>query len=222
MIRLDDFPDGRKGHSTDRDALQRVLYTFRKHGVAFILGVSPLLLRPEDILWLDRSLKGTNGRIVMHGFDHYFSYPGPWENIAQTWATGGEFTGMRVEEFLGKYRQADALLRQASRYDPHLFIPPFNAYTQAVLDALHQTPVEHLYGMDVTHQQSGQNRLNHGRLKLHLSLNDRTYGRVDVVLHNWSRTETSPVALHWAFDAEQVDDWESKYAELARLEMSRA
>ena len=214
MIRLDDFPDGRRGHPTDREALAKVLDMFQAAGLAFILGVSPLLLAAADLEWLDRRVRAP-GAVVMHGFDHGFGWSGEWANVRSTWAAGGEFAGLSAAEFLDRWTRCDALLRQVGSYDPRHFIPPFNAYTQAALDALQQAPVEHLYSLDCLHSELRQDRLDHGRLALHLSKWQQTYGRVDVVVANY-RPASPVIALHWAFDAD-LPGWEAHYRELARL-----
>jgi predicted deacetylase len=213
FIRLDDFPTGVKGWQPPLDNLAAILATFNRVHARYLLGVSPLLLRPGDVEWLNAHV-ASPGAVVMHGFDHRITYP-DWPNVKNTWPHGGEFEGMTARQFLDRWTACDTILRGVERYDDTHFVPPFNAYTQAALDAMQETPVVNLHTLDTLHRELGQNKLNHGRLLLHIGTWERSYGAVTDVAAQYNRSGPT-ITLHWAFDSRTNPAWLQGYERLAK------
>lgn len=218
ILRIDDFPHGsRADHSamtpTDcRAFCELAVESFENHGAEYLLGVSPLLLDKDDLDWLNRTVKV--GKVVMHGFNHGWSFSGRWEEVVQTWAGGGEFLDMSAEEVRHQYSRADAVLKGVHRYDPAHFVPPFNVYNQALLDALQDSPVEYLHGCNHHFMEYKLRELNHGKFQPLLSDYNITYAHADIVLRNLYMT-VSPVTLHWIYDRKRAD-WLDLYEQIAR------
>lgn len=214
LIRLDDFPNGHRGREPDRDVLAFILKTFNAARVRYILGVSPLLLQPGDVEWLNAHI-GDTGAAVMHGWDHAFSWPGDWKNIAQCWREGGEFGGAGKEALLARWGQCHKLLCAVKSYDPKHFIAPFNVYTQALLDALQSTPVEQVHGMNTINDLCGLCRLFPGKLRIVLATDGVTYGRIWEAVNAYQPV-SPPITLHWIYDSGQPN-WQEGYRKLAAL-----
>jgi len=213
FIRLDDFPTGVKGWQPPLEPLAAILAMFNRVHARYLLGVSPLLLRPGDTEWLNEHVAAP-GAVVMHGFDHRITYP-DWPRVRNTWPHGGEFEGMTACRFLARWAECDGILRAIQRYDDSHFVPPFNAYTQAVLDALQETPVLNLHTLDSLHRELQQNKLNHGRLILHIGTWEKSYGSVHDVAAQYNRSGPT-ITLHWAFDQQANSAWLQDYERLAK------
>lgn len=216
MLHIDDYPHGnretykQKSPRKWRKIVVKALAPFESLGVEYLLGVSPLLLEEEDIKFLNDTLH--SGWAVMHGFDHYWSYGGPWSDIRTLWESGGEFCGREVLELSKKYYQCHDILLNVKRYNPAHFIPPFNAVNQSLLSALQYTPVRFLHGLDLCYKELEQAKLWTGQLHWCLSEWQKTYAHVDVILQHHLE---SPITLHWIYDSDRPD-WELHYLLLAK------
>lgn len=211
LIRIDDFPHGCRDlvKTKPRDVwyaiLAKALAIFEKADQPYILGCSPYLMDGWDIDWLNNHVK--KGWVVMHGFNHNWSFPGPWNTVRETWEQGGEFKDIPKHLLPTLYHGGDIILSACFRYDPSHFIPPFNAYTQDLLDMLQDTPVRKLHACDCLPLPP----MNFGKIELVVSEWQKTYANVNVVLRHLDNP--SQITLHWIYD-QMKDGWEKRYEQL--------
>ena len=84
-IRADDFPHGDLNlfHEVDRplyrEKVSQFIKIFESSGVPYILGVSPLILQPGDVEFLNDNI--ISGETVLHGFTH--GWERPWDSITE-------------------------------------------------------------------------------------------------------------------------------------------
>lgn len=217
-VRIDDFPHGsRELYKTKPrgywlEVLGDALGAFEAKKVPYILGVSPGLFQKGDVDWLNLHIH--IGRVVMHGFDHLWSWNRPWEDVRNSWPHGGEFCEMDKGDFRSRYEKASKVLQEVKAYDSSWFIPPFNTYTQQVLDALQDTPVQRLCGLDVIYKEFGYHAMDYGKLELINSEYNISYAHAFRVLEMFSQIK-SQITLHWIFD-QQRENWVQSYYELAQ------
>jgi len=212
VIRIDDFPHGdlamfeRGDKYLYRKKVAAALSIFEKKGVSYILGASPLLFQDGDVAFLN-SVVG-NGKVVMHGFTHGWELP--WGNITSFWKCGGEFANLSVKDIAEKYEKSMQVMSQVTSFSEEDFIPPFNCYTQALLDFLKDTPVKRIHTCDHSSVPS-INRYNHYNIEPVVSKYGVTYSDADVVIKNLH--DPSQITLHWCYDCANPS-WLQKYNDL--------
>lgn len=214
IFRIDDFPYGSLctgwGHICFDDYRERSLEwikPFEEHEVDYIWGVTPLLFNDGDIDFLNEHVK--HGKIVMHGFDHGFEM---WANIPRleiekTWKDGGEFRDLNYETLFKKYHQCDSILCNINSYDETHFIPPFNAFTQTLIDFfVDHTGVKTLHGETQVYEKYLKNKnIDFRGLNVIMPTDGDDYSFAKSIfekLPSWliSGEKKSPT-LHWLFDA---------------------
>lgn len=219
-IRIDDFPNGdfalhqewlkteKKPHFS---RLKPILNILNSANTPYILGVSPFLCDSDDISFLNDNLH--SGFAVMHGFNHGWDYP-DWGRITDSWPTGGEFSGQEKESLKEQFYCGLEILSKIKRLDYYHFIPPFNCYNQELLDALSETPVEHIHGCSKETLSYGLDKLNHHNIQQITSVWQKTYSDIDIVLNYLSHP--SQITLHWIYDISRRNYLEN-YKILAQL-----
>jgi len=215
LIRVDDYPHGKpqfnRGHS--EHVVGTVCRIFNEHKVNYILGVIPEILNDRDFDFLKRVI-GPTGKAVMHGFNHGFTKGIRWSEITTTWPDGGEFAGMSKDMCHVSYTINHGKLQHflGDLYDPSHFIAPFNCYTQELLDALQEHPVDFLHTCDKEYDDFGYAGLDHGKLTPVISQYHQTYDYANRVIDKLENR--SQITLHWIFDS-QHNGWEQCYDHLA-------
>jgi len=214
LLRLDDFPHGDRRlfeggeYARYRDIVEKTLNVFEQYNVPYILGATPLLLLEGDIEFLNRVVK--KGKVVMHGFTHGWDYP-DWANIVSCWEHGGEFANYSKERIEEYYIVGLTLLKQVTNFCEEDFIPPFNCYTQTLLDVLKDTNVKRIHGCDKEWDKYKYNKLNHYNIEPVVSKYGITYSDANVVVNNLS--DPSQITLHWCYDAHR-NGWLEDYQTL--------
>jgi len=203
LVRIDDFPMGSPQHyhphlwwNDYRDRCLEWIVPFEENEVDYIFGVSPLLFNDGDIEFLDENIK--KGRVVMHGFDHAF---GIWNgDITRTWPTGGEFSVLDYEDIQIKYEKCNSILENVGSYDKTHFIPPFNSFTQPLLDFLSkETEVNTLHGEKVIFNECLSIPITFpDNIDFIMTEDGKDYANVEVVMSNINIIEHP--TLHWQFD----------------------
>jgi len=218
-LRIDDFPHGaremfQKQKPDYRGLVGSMLDVLEEEGTEYILGASPLLLDEKvDIPFLNNKIK--TGWVVMHGFDHGWRFKGKWVDMKDNWKYGGEFRAKTKKKLRKQYNNSDRILRQIKRYDPKHFIAPFNAVNQPIIDVLIEKGVVHLHGCDKEYDELEQCKLEFGKLKVVLSLWQKTYCDCKKVIENFQEND-SQITLHWIYDSEHAG-WLDDYRELCKL-----
>lgn len=187
-----------------RDALS----IFEEYEVPYILGCSPLLFRNGDIEFLNSVINF--GEVCMHGFSHGWEFE-PWGSIATTWPKGGEFMNMSKSEIERKYQVSNSILSNVKRYTKEHFIPPFNCYTQELVDVLAEKGVKYIHTCDKEYFEYHQTRFDYKGVKVVISEWQKTYANADVVLKNINNP--SQITLHWCYDMMR-SSWRQDYVEL--------
>ena len=236
VIRCDDYPYGDPRHisllvkkgKTEQEANQilrqvcwQVMQIFEKYDVNYVWGVSPLLLQSGDIEAINTTCK--KGRVVMHGFDHGVSVftPVMWEKIHKFYHLGGEYCCYDDPKILlDDYKVADKIMKYFNRYDPTIFIPPFNAYNQVFLDCISNTQVQTLFINDTEHEKFLKDLFHH-HLKLSISKEGHSYTNVNYAVENWEDLQSEDhICLHPIYDyidfGAQVVEKYQQLGELAR------
>jgi len=220
-IRLDDFPNGnrniysRKMHKSWKFLAGLALRHFEDKSIPYLLGVSPGLIRSDDIGWLNDTVQ--YGSVVMHGYDHFWDIDLNWEEIEKTWAQGGEFSNKKYSEILRLYEKGFQILSQVESFDPEWYVPPFNVYNQKFLNVIKTTPVKFLTSVDSFHKKYEYDKLDHEGLELVSGIDGFSYGSIDTVLNNiFDIKKETQITLHWAFDS-FVDEWLEKYQRLTQI-----
>lgn len=222
-LRIDDFPHGSrelyqtKPHAYWLDVLGEALEVFESKRIPYILGASPGLFQKGDVGWLNTHVH--YGRVVMHGFDHLWSWKHLWNDIGNSWPHGGEFAEMDKGDFRDRYEKASKVLKEVRAYDPSWFVSPFNTYTQSVLDALQDTPVQRICGVDTLYKEFSYCKMDYGKLEVVNSEYNVSYAFASRVLEMFPQIK-SQITLHWIFD-QNMRNWVQSYRELAQLLKSR-
>ena len=186
-LRIDDFP---YGAPIDRDKYnpgnaKKIINLLDDSGFKYMLGVVPELLTVNEALYLD-TLK--NCIVCYHGFDHgMYNWRMPSE-------TGGEFANMDEQSILQRINNNSWFL---SRYNSYIFIPPFNAFTQDLLNILHLSYIDYICGGPET-IQFGFNKYNFKSLELKMA--DK-YGTIREIIPQFdSIKENDTVCLHLSWE----------------------
>ena len=219
-LRIDDFPNGDlalhnewlKYHKKPHfKLLKPILDILNREKADYILGVSPELCDEDDINFLNDNIQG-GGKCVMHGFNHGWNYP--WHQITDTWPRGGEFSLLSKKEISDKYRKGVDTLNKLNEIDFNHFIPPFNCYSQDLLDILSENGVEYIHGCSKEHENFSFGQLNHYNVKQVVSAWQKTYCDVDKVI-NYA-CHPSQITLHWIYDVSR-NNYLENYKSLAQF-----
>ncbi len=215
LIRIDDFPHGdlRLYNFVDktlyREKVSSCLSILEENKINYIIGVTPFILNNGDAEFLNGLVK--HGRVVMHGFTH--GWEKPWHNIKDTWSTGGEFSGLSEAQIRIRYEKAHNVLKNIEKYDEGEFIPPFNCYTQELLNVLHERGIKKIYTCDIEWNQYEQFKMNYHGVEPIMSKYGVTYSDVNVVLENLN--DESQITLHWCYDSKRKS-WLRDYKTLVK------
>ncbi len=200
LVRIDDFPHGdkmmfyREHKKTYRDIVHSALSVFEKNEVPYILGVTPLLLQEGDIDFLNKLVKV--GKTVTHGFTH--GWDKDWNIITSYWPGGGEFFEMTKESIEVSYKESMKVMKQLDSFLEEDFIPPFNCFTQTLLDVLKDTPVKRIHTCSQFWQPYAQDKMNYYDMEPVVSNYGTTYCDANVVINNLQ--DESQITLHWCYD----------------------
>jgi len=220
MIRIDDFPQGDKNMYLSNPNMYldtiEIISILEEYGVDYIWGVSPLLCNENHCKVLS---KIKNGKIVMHGFDHGFSKIDNWSTCTKYWKSGGEFCFYTKDELIEQYHKCNTILSQFSSYDDIHFIPPFNCFTQDLLDVLQDTNVQYIYTCDQEWTLYNQENLHFGKIKAIISELYKSYNHLDEILKKFDSLK-SMITLHWIYDI-QKSNWKSNYMLLSEKLINR-
>ncbi|MBN1850776.1 MAG: glycosyltransferase [Deltaproteobacteria bacterium] len=232
IIRIDDYPHGdlmnynrllADPNYDHREHVYHFLQAFEKTGVPYVLGVSPGLIDLESDLFFLQTLR--HCEVAMHGFSHGWSeFADTWHKITETWPKGGEFAFDSKETIRDKIKRGLDILGE---FRIQKFIPPFNAYTQDLLDILNELGFKMIMGGRQT-IQFHMDKLDHGDLILDICvpplcndsdkilphLEPAIRGRKTILLH-WIYEPPANVT-HWTRIAETVK--QHKNHELSFLE----
>lgn len=164
--RLDDFTPGTPFEKWNERLVIKMLSPFEAKGIPYYLGVSAGLLTSAscDVLKCLRF-----AQITYHGYDHGFS---KWRPADES---GGEFSGMSVDEIRAQIQIAKRVLERMDLYFVPVCIPPFNSFTQATLDALIAEGFEKILGGPESFR-CGMHKLNFGSLQFIPSIG-KYYGK---------------------------------------------
>ena len=214
-IRMDDYPHGMPNYDDNyKIIVETWVNIFEKYNINYILGVSPLLLKLDDILLLKKIIK--KGKIVMHGFNHKFDHPGDWNTIVNTWDKGGEFMNMSVDKIRKIYIESNKILSIFETYDKNHFIPPFNCITQELIDVLNENDVKYLHTCDKEYVEYGYKDIDFKNIRPIVSKYHKGYDHVHEVLNRIGNEDIGQLTLHWIFDY-KFNDWVSNYEKLAKI-----
>ncbi|UCF94866.1 MAG: glycosyltransferase, partial [Desulfobacterales bacterium] len=225
IIRIDDYPHGDlymyKRLKTDpgydhREHIYAFLQGFEKHGVPYVLGVSPGLMNNESDRFFLRSLRYCE--VAMHGYSH------GWHEFAETWSAidaslsqGGEFALASRKTIGDKIKRGLELLGD---FKISKFIAPFNVYTQDVLDVLNELGFRTIMGGKET-VQFGMDALDHGDLDLDLCLPPFCGESTKVIPHlGEALDEQKTITLHWIFEKPQNLTYWTRIAETVKRKAS--
>jgi hypothetical protein len=221
LIRIDDFPAGDKNLFNRKDSLgskdnyritvQKVLSIFNEYSIPYILGVSPLLISDEDIVFLNDNVK--SGNCVMHGFNHGWDFD-DWKNVTSIWKDGGEFKDKTENQLQLLYDESIEIMYRLSSFNQYHFIPPFNCITQNLINVLEKNKVTFLHLCDKEYIDFGYNKLNFHSIKPVISEFKKTYDFANsVIKHLYNESQ---ITLHWCYDC-QKKNWENDYITLAQM-----
>jgi len=221
LIRIDDFPHGDKylffyRDQDYREKVKSVLSIFELYEIPYILGVSPFLLQDGDIEFLNNLIKC--GFVCMHGFNHGWDYE-PWSNIVSTWKNGGEFAGLPEHIIEERYDLCDQILLKIDRYNREHFIPPFNCFTQELLNVLDKKGIKFIHTCDKEAFLYSQHKMHFGSMKLVVSEYGKTYADCKIVIKNFDRFN-SQITLHWCYDINDAN-YIHYYHELCKKLLSK-
>lgn len=193
-FRIDDFPVGTPDERINFSHIQQILSVFEDAQIAYWLGVVPASTTEELASYLE-SLK--YGIVAIHGFDHGFSKWRPVDHL------GGEFQDMGMYELIRLYQTWQRQIPILGT--ANVFIPPFNVFTQAVLDFLNFLSFEIITGGPET-VRDGMDKLRFRKLELVLSLG-KFYGKAKDMIdafgpEDYKGTQVACLHLGW----ENVDD----------------
>lgn len=146
-IRVDDFPRG----TPDRrwpDYGAGMLNRLEEFGQPYLLGVVPLQCNEHDFQDLKRLRHAV---FAMHGFNHGLD----------RWRPNSEFDGMSHEDIVTTFNYCLGRLEYGlGDQTVRAFIPPFNLFNQAVLDALEHSLIEVITGGPESYSQMDMSKLD--------------------------------------------------------------
>ena len=203
IIRIDDFPHGDKkifNHRFYKKQTKKILSIFEEFKVPYILGASPLIMKDDDVDFLNSVVK--HGYVCMHGFTHGWDLS-PWESITQTWKYGGEFFNMNENEINKKYDQCNNILKNIKKYTYEHFIPPFNSFNQELLNVLATKSIKYIHTCSKEYNEFNQHNLDYHQIEPIISIWQKTYADIDVVLKNINNK--SQITLHWVYDIRKAN-----------------
>ena len=212
-IRMDDYPHGKpQYHLNPMQVVNSWVKIFEEKKINYILGVSPLLLKIDDIIFLKNTIK--NGKIVMHGFNHKFDHKGDWNTIVSTWEHGGEFMNMSEDTILQKYLESDKILSIFDSYDKTHFIPPFNCLTQELVNVLSESGVKYIHTCDKEYNEYNYKDIDFKNIEPIIAKYHKGYDHAHEVLKRMDNNDDlGQITLHWIFDCE-FRDWLLNYERL--------
>ena len=213
-IRMDDYPHGMPSYSSNyKETVTEWVNIFEKYNIKYILGVTPLLLKMDDIPLLQKIIK--KGKIVMHGFNHKFDHPGDWNTIVDTWKYGGEFMNMDENQINSKYNQSNKILSIFNSYDSSHFIPPFNCLTQNLINVLSKKGVKYIHTCDKEYNEYNYKNLDFKNITPIISKYHKGYDHVHEVTKRMGG-DIGQITLHWIFDS-NFNGWINNYENFAKI-----
>ena len=190
-IRLDDFPYGtpEDKFKYNQAQLYSKLDVFEDACIQYTLGVTPELLCLHDI---DKLKQLQFAQFGLHGFNHGLDKWRPSDK------DGGEFVAMTREDILGKFiKNIDVI----HRFNFEVFIPPFNVFTQELLDVLNETPMRIITGGAETIEHNLTN-LHFGNIKLFIAM--KFYDKSRALINRIpSITEGEIIGLHIPWESKE-------------------
>lgn len=185
MFRIDDYPTGVRPIMNDRfTKFDIVLQEFEQRDIPYLLGVVPALINEDDIEYL-KSLKNLN--VALHGYDHHFFCFNEYNRE--------EFKGCSTHHI---YTQLLAGLKILQDFDISTYIPPFNRYSQNLVDALIDANIE-----TITTGVNPSVDIDHKSLNV-LTPRMEFYGRSTEIINHMHLfdIDNDHIALHltWEFD----------------------
>lgn len=194
-VRVDDYPYGTPWDKEKYDpiAADRKISLLNEIGPCMIGCVLEEMTGHE---W--NQIEHTQLIPCFHGFSHGL------EKWRPTSEGGGEFEGQNYYELKLKFKKH---LHTLIRFNIDICVPPFNSYTQTLLDCLNEFEFKYLSG-GAEVPLFGFDKLNHGNVKLKLPDFYPKYGEYvaegDYVDHILSRqfeiNEGSTLCVHFPFD----------------------
>lgn len=130
-LRLDDYPGMNGRNPNNIRSKIELMETFE---MPYMLGVIPQHMDEEDKKQL-KTLK--YGRVCMHGFNHGTDHWRPAD------IDGGEFTKMTENDIEIKLLDNHDFIEE---HKPNVFMPPFNSFTQELLNVLPKYGFEYVTG----------------------------------------------------------------------------
>jgi len=240
FVRMDDFPHGDKRRFTkekgytypdDRKKLKEVLGILESHKVLYVLAASPLLLRDEDIDFLNENVK--HGEVCMHGFDHGFSTIEPWpESFGQwhpIWYAGGEFRNMSEQEIDEKYEIGKEILLNINKYNQDEFVLPFDVTTQELINVIsRKKEIKRLHSSSDVFNNFRLKRFDFSSVSLIKAQWKSFYDFVKPIVEKIERGvdfKKEQIGLHWIFDTklprEKWEPYYHRFCELVKNEMGK-
>ena len=201
VIRCDDYPYGdprhlsiltgaglseKEANNVLRSVCWEIMKIFENASINYVWGCSPCLFINDDIQILNSIVK--KGRLIMHGFDHGVSIIPieEWGKINETKHLGGEFKEYKSKNALeNDYKIAVEIMSQLKNYDPTIFIPPFNSYTQLFLDVISNIGVIKELMICQTEYDDFLHKFQHWDIKLSTSKEGKSYDSIANILKNW-------------------------------------
>ena len=209
--RYDDFPAGEPGNILSTMQLWSLIKPFEERRITYWLGVTPALLDTDHWELLKR-LKYAH--VGLHGETHGFERWRPND------ARGGEFANLSIEALQNIFFIIDRMLRNhlgGGLESVKVFIPPFNVFTQELLDVLSILNFEVITGGPETVREN-MHMLDFHDLKLKMSLGEY-YGRARDMIAKLKKADyrdpIHPLCLHltWEQSPEAINRLLDKYLE---------
>lgn len=150
QLRCDDFPCGMPEYRYHPELLEQV----ENLGVPYWLGIVPDLLTEDDTAKL---LKLNHAIFAQHGFDHGFS----------RWRPQSEFDGMTETDLTIKLVETRRNLTTRGLWNAthfRAFIPPFNRFSQELLNSLNHEGFTHITGGPESYSQQATDTFDFGAL----------------------------------------------------------
>lgn len=203
QVRFDDFPRGTpEGFYPDEnyyDLYVPILDNFIKNGIKTLVAVVGELVNRRDIEYL----KSSKLLVGLHGFDHGL---GRWKRLL---SSGGEFAGYSKQFIRWKLTRC---LQRFSGINIKIFVPPFNLFTQELLDVLNEYNFEYITGGPGTREYR-MDQLKFGNLKLLLTL-PPYYGRSNEInrLYEQKRLDLghNSITLHLPWEVFEVPNYQQE------------
>lgn len=157
-LRIDDFPFGTPEDRKRYDSLEALkkLSILNTH-VTCALGIVPEYVTDEEINTISQM---ENIIPCMHGFTHGLDR---WRPID---SNGGEFFNLTIPELRDRFRKYEGFINQLK---PYVFIPPFDTYTQELVNVLPEFGFNIICGGEPTITHGMVNFTYPSNLKLVLS-----------------------------------------------------